>query len=61
MATRLLTADQAAEVLGTRPRFVRRLIQERRIQHYKVGRHVRIAETDLEDYIKQGRRQAVSA
>jgi excisionase family DNA binding protein len=51
----LLTAEQAAERLGTSTRFVRRLIAERRIAYHKVGRHVRIAEADLINYVAAGR------
>ncbi len=47
----LLTIDQAAELLGTGPRFPRRLIAERRIRFVHVGRHVRIPESALVDYI----------
>jgi excisionase family DNA binding protein len=44
MADRLLTVQQVAELLGTTVRFPRRLIEERRIEYVKVGRHVRISE-----------------
>jgi excisionase family DNA binding protein len=37
---------------------VRRLIAERRISFIKLGRHVRIAEADLEAFINQGRVEA---
>jgi excisionase family DNA binding protein len=50
-----LTVEEAAERLGTSTRFVRRLIFERRIAFVKVGRHVRIATTDLDAYIRAGR------
>jgi excisionase family DNA binding protein len=53
--SRLLTIDQAADQLGTGPRFVRRLIAERRIAFHKVGRHVRIAEADLISFVASGR------
>jgi excisionase family DNA binding protein len=51
----LLTVEQAAERLGTSTRFVRRLIFERRIAYAKLGRHVRIAEHDLINYVAAGR------
>ncbi|MFF3323489.1 helix-turn-helix domain-containing protein [Streptomyces sp. NPDC002889] len=51
MSDHLLTVEQAAERLGTTPRFPRRLIAERRIAFVKVGRHVRIAESALNAYI----------
>ena len=40
---RLLTVEAAAERLSTSPRFIRRLIAERRIEFVKLGRHVRIS------------------
>jgi excisionase family DNA binding protein len=54
----LLTVEQAAERLGTSTRFVRRLIFERRIAYSKLGRHVRIAEHDLINYVASGRVEA---
>ncbi|MBY8880749.1 helix-turn-helix domain-containing protein [Actinacidiphila acidipaludis] len=48
---RLLSVQQAAEWLGTTVRFPRRLIEERRITFVKVGRHVRIPESALREYI----------
>lgn len=53
----LLTVDQACERLGTSPRFVRRLIAERRITFIKLGRHVRIDSTDLDAFVAAGRVQ----
>jgi excisionase family DNA binding protein len=55
MPTDLYTVDQAAERLNTTPRFVRRLIAERRIPYVKLGRHVRIAERDIAAFIAAGR------
>ncbi len=54
-STALLTVEAAAERLSTSPRFVRRLIAERRIEFVKVGRHVRISESALADFIDAGR------
>jgi excisionase family DNA binding protein len=51
---RLLTAEAAAERLSTSVRFVRRLIAERRIEFVRVGRHIRISETALDDFIASG-------
>jgi excisionase family DNA binding protein len=51
---RLLTVAQVAEVLGTSERFPRRLIAERRIRFVRVGRHVRIPETALCEFIAAG-------
>lgn len=51
---RLLTVDQAAELLNTSVRYPRRLIEERRITFVKVGRHVRIPESALDEFITAG-------
>jgi excisionase family DNA binding protein len=51
---RLLTVGEAAELLGTTERFPRRLIAERRIRFVRVGRHVRIPESALRDFINAG-------
>ena len=51
----LLTVEAAASQLSTSPRFIRRLIAERRIEFVKVGRHVRISESALHDFIDAGR------
>jgi len=53
-AERLLTVVQAAELLGTTERFPRRLIAERRIAYVRLGRHVRIPESALCDFIAAG-------
>jgi excisionase family DNA binding protein len=52
----LLTVDQAAERLGTTPRFIRRLRAERRIAVIKLGKHIRIDSNDLDAYITASRR-----
>lgn len=52
---RMLTAPEAAELLGTTERFVRRIIAERRIAFVRVGRHVRIPVGALEDFVAAGR------
>ena len=56
----LLTVEQAAERLGTSTRFIRRLIADRRIAYHKVGRHVRIAEADLINFVAAGRVEPAS-
>jgi excisionase family DNA binding protein len=53
--TALLTVEVAAKRLSTSPRFIRRLIAERRIEFVKVGRHVRLSEAALADFIDAGR------
>jgi excisionase family DNA binding protein len=54
-APALLSVEAVAERLDTKPRFVRRLIAQRRIEFHKLGRHVRISEATLADFIKAGR------
>ncbi|RCV49699.1 excisionase family DNA-binding protein [Marinitenerispora sediminis] len=51
---RLLTVKQAAERLNTTERYPRRLIEERRITFVRIGRHVRIPEPALEEFIAAG-------
>lgn len=58
---RLLTVEAAAERMSTSVRFVRRLIAERRITFVKLGRHVRIAESDIAAFIDAGRVDPLSA
>jgi excisionase family DNA binding protein len=58
---RLLTVEAAAERMSTSVRFVRRLIAERRIEFVKIGRHVRISESALADFIEAGRTPPMTA
>lgn len=51
----MLTVAQAAERLGTPERFVRRLIAQRRVRFYRVGRYVRFDIADLDTFIEAGR------
>jgi excisionase family DNA binding protein len=51
----LFSVEQAAERLGTSPRFVRRLVFQRRIAYVKLGRHVRITSRDLDAFIAASR------
>jgi excisionase family DNA binding protein len=53
-AEQLLTVAEAAEVLRTSERFPRRLIEERWIRFVRVGRHVRIPESALREFIAAG-------
>jgi len=61
LSDRLLTVAQVAELLATSERFPRRLIAERRIRFVHVGRHVRIPESALLDYIEHGTVQPVTS
>jgi excisionase family DNA binding protein len=51
---RLLTVAEVAELLGTTDRFPRRLIAERRIGFVRLGRHVRIPEAAVREFIDAG-------
>ena len=51
---RLLTVSEVAAILNTSERFPRRLIAERRIRFVRVGRHVRIPESALREFIAAG-------
>ena len=52
MSDRLLTVAEVAEILRTSERFPRRLIAERRIEFVRIGRHVRISESALNEFIR---------
>jgi excisionase family DNA binding protein len=45
---------EVARILRTSERFPRRLIAERRIEFVRVGRHVRISESGLAEFIQSG-------
>jgi excisionase family DNA binding protein len=51
----LLTVEQAATLANVSPRMIRRVIADRRLAFHKIGKHVRIAERDLVDFIDRGR------
>ncbi|GAA1777400.1 helix-turn-helix domain-containing protein [Luedemannella helvata] len=51
----LLTGDEVAARLRATPRFVRRLVAERRITYVKVGRLVRFEPAAVDEYIERNR------
>jgi excisionase family DNA binding protein len=55
LSTQLLTIDQLAERLGITARHVRRLIAERRLPYYKVGRLVRFDPAEISQWLKTRR------
>ncbi|MGB5756497.1 MAG: helix-turn-helix domain-containing protein [Acidimicrobiales bacterium] len=55
----LLDVGQAAERLGVTPRFVRRLVFERRLAYIKVGKYVRFELADLEAWLASRRVEAL--
>ena len=54
----LLTVKEAAEYLGTSERFPRRLVEQRAVPVYKVGRFVRFDRADLDAYLESRVRAA---
>jgi excisionase family DNA binding protein len=55
---RLLTIREAGEVSGLGARFMLRLVQDRRIDSYKLGGKRLIDQADLDAYIERGRCEA---
>ena len=51
----LLTVDDAATRLSVTPRFVRRLVAERRITFHRVDKFIRFDPADVEALILEGR------
>lgn len=49
---RLLTVEEAAEFLGVKVRMIRSLIETRRVKFVKVGRLVRLRESDLSEAVE---------
>ena len=58
---RLLTFDEAAELLGTSPNIPRRLVAERKIRFVRVGSRVRSPESAILAYIAAGTVEPVTA
>ena len=56
----LLTVDQAADRINMSARYVRRLIAERRIVFYRLGRSVRIDPVDVTGLIASGRVERIT-
>jgi excisionase family DNA binding protein len=54
----LVDIEHAAERLGVSVRFMRRLVDERRIAFHKIGRHVRFDPGDLDRFAMNGRVEA---
>jgi excisionase family DNA binding protein len=53
-AERLLTVSEVAMLFHTTERFPRRLIAERRIRFVRLGRHVRIPESAVREFVAAG-------
>ena len=48
------TAKQAAEKMSVGERMIRRLVAERRIEFIKVGKHVRISDEAIQQFLLAG-------
>jgi excisionase family DNA binding protein len=57
---RLLTVAEVADRLNTGERYVRRLIEERRVEFIRIGRKVRIASSVVDDLIERGKVRPVA-
>lgn len=51
------TIEQTAIKLGVTPRHIRRLVSERRIKHYKVGKFIRIDDEQIAEYLESNQRE----
>ena len=56
----LLDVAGAAAYLGVTPAFVRRLVLERRVRYFKLGKFVRFRRADLDAFVEAGRREPVA-
>ncbi len=57
---RLLDVAGAAAHLGVSEAFVRRLVLERRIRYFKLGKFVRFRVVDLDAFVEAGRHDPVA-
>ncbi|MGB7236969.1 MAG: helix-turn-helix domain-containing protein [Rhodococcus sp. (in: high G+C Gram-positive bacteria)] len=55
MTKRLLDIDDAADYLNVNPRFIRRLIAQRRVNYLKIGKFVRFDQDELDEWVQQRR------
>lgn len=53
LSDRLLTPDEAAELLAVPVRMLRRLREQGRIGYIKIGRYVRFSVDQVEAYVKE--------
>jgi excisionase family DNA binding protein len=58
-ASPLLDIAAAAQHMGVSEAFVRRLVLERRVRYFKVGKFVRFRAVDLDAFIEAGRQDPV--
>ncbi|MDQ6946465.1 MAG: helix-turn-helix domain-containing protein [Actinomycetota bacterium] len=55
----LLDVTGAAAYLGVTDAFVRRLVLEKRVRYFKVGKFVRFRPVDLDAFVEAGRQDPV--
>ncbi len=55
MTRRLLDIDGAADYLNVSPRFIRRLVAQRRVNYLKIGKFVRFDQDELDGWVQQQR------
>ena len=53
--SQLIDVQAAAVRLGVSPRFVRRLVSEKRIGYFKIGKYVRFDPLEIEAWIESQR------
>ena len=56
----LLDVAGAAAYLGVTEPFVRRLVLERRVRYFKLGKFVRLRAADLDAFVEAGRHEPVA-
>ena len=55
--SKTMDVNQAAAYLGVSASFLRRLVAERRVVHYKVGGRVMFRREDIDQFVDQGKRE----
>ncbi|MGD0749201.1 MAG: excisionase family DNA-binding protein [Acidimicrobiales bacterium] len=55
-----LNIEEAAQRLGVTVRYMRRMVDEKRIRYLKVGRLVRFRGPDLDTYLRQAEVEPIS-
>lgn len=55
LTEKLLTRDEAAELLAVRSTWVRDAVSAKRLPHVRIGKHVRFLRSELEDYVASRR------
>ena len=56
-----LSIEDAAHRLGVSVRYVRRMVDEKRVRYLKIGRLVRFRDADLEAFLTQSEIQPASS